>query len=122
MKAASRYGITPAHLAAQNGNPTIAEALLKAGANPNATLPEGETVLMTAARTGNVDVIRALVSRGADVNASEQWQGQTPLMWAASQNNAGAVKALIELGADKGSKIQASEFSRIQVRDVRAWW
>ena len=34
------------------------DALLKAGANANATLPEGETVLMTAARTGNVDAMK----------------------------------------------------------------
>ena len=46
---------TPLALAATNGNAPIIEALLKAGADANAALPEGETVLMTAARTGNPD-------------------------------------------------------------------
>ena len=36
VKAASRYGITPLLLAAQNGDPTVVAALLKAGADPNA--------------------------------------------------------------------------------------
>ncbi len=110
VNAASRYGMTPIILAAQNGDPVVLAALLKAGANPNSALPEGQTALMTAARTGNVDSIRLLAETGAKVDAKEQWQGQTALMWAASQNNAAAVKKLIELGADKNERSKLLSF------------
>ena len=39
----------------------MTEVLLEAGANPNAVLPEGETVLMTAARTGKAGGGEALL-------------------------------------------------------------
>src|SRR5687768_18233767 len=48
---------------------------LNAGADPNTTMPEGDTALMTAARTGNVAAVRALLTRGANVNAKENWKG-----------------------------------------------
>ena len=81
-------------------NAAIVEVLLKAGADPNAIGPDGETVLMSAARGGNPDAVRALITRGAIVNATEGWQGQTALMWAAAENHAAAVKVLMEHGAD----------------------
>jgi ankyrin repeat protein len=43
--------------------------LLSAGANPNAKLLAGETILMVAARTGNPAVVEQLLSKGAEVNA-----------------------------------------------------
>src|SRR5206468_10336441 len=87
-------------LAATNGNAAMIETLIKAGADPNVALPEGETVLMTAARTGNPEAVKALIAHGANVNAKENWQDQTALMFAAAENNAAAVKALVEAGAD----------------------
>ena len=78
----------------------MVEKLLAAGADPNTTMPEGDTALMTAARTGNVGAVKALLIRGASVDARENWKGQTALMWAAAGNNAAAVQALIEAGAD----------------------
>ena len=50
VKAANRYGVTPLSLACTNGSAADVELLLKAGADPNAPLPGGETPLMTAAR------------------------------------------------------------------------
>ena len=76
------------------------ERLLDAGADPNTTMAEGDTALMTAARTGKVDAVRVLLRRGAQVNAQEKWKGQTALMWAAAANNAASVEALVEAGAD----------------------
>ena len=71
-----------------------------AGADPNASLPGGETALMTAARTGRVEVVRALIARGADVHATEGRRGQTALMWAAAEGHVETVEALIDAGAD----------------------
>ena len=46
----------------------MVERLLKAGADPNTAMPEGDTALMTAARTGNV----AAVTRAADARRRRQ--------------------------------------------------
>ena len=60
--------------------------LLAAGADANATLPEGETVLMTAARTGSAGgVATRCSSHGARLEARENWYGETPLIWAAAR-------------------------------------
>ena len=50
-------------LACINGDAPMIELLLKAGADANSTLPEGETALMTAANTGNVAALNALGPR-----------------------------------------------------------
>ena len=52
VNATNRYGVPPLFLACTNGNATLVRLLLDAGANANASLPGGETVLMTAARVG----------------------------------------------------------------------
>ena len=65
-----------AALAATNGNAAVIELLLKAGADPNSAMAEGETVLMTAARTGKPDAVKALLVHGADVNARESFAGR----------------------------------------------
>ena len=75
------------------------QMLLDAGADPNTTSADGETVLMTAARTGRVEAARALLVRGANVNAAETWMGETALMWAAAEGHAAMVKLLAEAGA-----------------------
>ncbi|MGH7199451.1 MAG: ankyrin repeat domain-containing protein, partial [Planctomycetaceae bacterium] len=70
-----------------------------AGADPNTTLPGGETALMTASRTGRLGPVEALLERGADVNARER-KGQTALMWAAADAHVEVVDALLKAGAD----------------------
>ena len=82
-----------------NGNANLVKLLLDAGANANASLPGGETVLMTAARAGNLESVKALLARGANPNAKERRE-QTALMWAAAEGHAAVVRALIEGGAD----------------------
>ena len=59
----------------------MVKRLLSAGANPNAKLLSGETMLMMASRTGNPVVVEQLVAKGADVNARAT-RNQTALMWA----------------------------------------
>src|SRR5262245_41303528 len=87
-----------------NGNATIIEKLLQAGADSNATAREGETPLMTAARTGKVEAVKTLLVHGADVDAKEQLRGQTALMWAAAEDNTAAVTALVEAHADLNAR------------------
>src|SRR4029079_3130923 len=92
-----RRALSPA---STNGDAAIVDLLLKAGANPNQSLPGGETPLMTASRTGALDVVRALLSHGATVDAQDERRGQTALMWAAAEGHAAVVHALIDAGAD----------------------
>ena len=96
----TRHGVTPLSIAATNGNVTLVDALLSAGADPNAGSREGETPLMTAARAGSVPVVEHLLAHGARINTQEQYRGQTALMWAAAQEHADVVRTLIANGAD----------------------
>jgi uncharacterized protein len=103
-KRANRYGMTPLHRAAVNGNAALMRELLDAGADANAVLPEGETVLMTAARTGSPESLKLLLDRGAPVDARDKFYGESALMWAAAENHADAVSVLIAHGAPVDSR------------------
>jgi ankyrin repeat protein len=89
----------PLMLAATNGSEPMIAALLKAGANVNAALPNGQTALMTAARTGGLAAVNALLSAGASVEAVHVAKGQTALMWSIAQQHADVTRVLIEHGA-----------------------
>ena len=83
---ANDTGVTPLYLACMNRSAADGRAgSSPAGANPNAALLSGETVLMTCSRTGEAAAVRALLARGANVNAKEPSHDQTALMWAAAQ-------------------------------------
>src|SRR5689334_24670599 len=57
-KAATREGaITPLLMACTNGNTSIIDLLLKAGADANTTNANGTTALMTAAAAGSADAV-----------------------------------------------------------------
>ena len=89
-----------------NGNAAIVKLLLEAGADANATMKGGETVLMLAARSGNVEAVKALLARGAKTDARER-RGQTALMWAAAEGHTAVVRALIEAGADMKATVDS---------------
>ena len=99
VNATNDYGVTPLAVACQNGSAVSAKVvarLLSAGANPNATLPSGETALMTAAFAGNAEAVTALLAAGATVNAKENVKGQTALMWAASEGHRDVIRTLLD--------------------------
>ncbi len=92
--------VTPLLLACSNQSSTaLIERLLKAGADPNATLAGGDTPLMAAARTGNTQAVKLLLAHRASLDAKAS-RGQTALMWAVAQRHADVVQLLVEAGAN----------------------
>ena len=74
------------------------QALLKAGADPNAAEPRGGmTPLMHAAVSGSLDAMTLLLDKGASVNAANS-AGSTALMM--SVTDIDKVSLLLERGAD----------------------
>ena len=117
VDAANRYGVTPLSLAARSGRGDLIDLLLKSGANVKtveATLPEGQTLVMHAARTGSVDAVKRLVAAGSNVNAREARTGTTGLVWAATSNRADAVRALAEAGADLNIQSKVTNYPHTQ--------
>lgn len=88
-------GRTPLHLAAYSGRPTVAKALLDAGASVAAVGGRGETPLHLAA---NEEVATLLINAGADVDAADS-TGRTALHLAASRDAKALAALLIGAGA-----------------------
>ena len=79
------------------------QAVKNGKADPNAPLPEGETLLHYAAEYGTVANVRALITAGADINVRSD-NGYTPLIDAGKP---AIVRALIDAGADPKTYNQA---------------
>lgn len=79
------------------------EALLKAGANPNAVANQwGENPLMHAVLHGNVEMTRMLLEAGA--NPDMKGRGFTPLGMASLLGHTQVVRLLLKAGADVDKK------------------
>lgn len=78
LESREKYGATPLHLAAHDGNKEAVEALIAEGADVNAQTKNGSTALHLAAAEGRNDVAVFLLRKGADVNAVNS-EGFTPI-------------------------------------------
>lgn len=95
-----RERATPLMRAVEAGEVNICEALLKAGANPNATnFQNGMTPLFQAAGSANKALVQLLLEYKADVNHVDK-EGSTIL-------------ALIKPGADRSSAANAETYREI---------
>src|SRR5207247_2204045 len=98
---ANNRGFSPLMVAASAGRGTIADRLLRAGANPNAVaVPAGRTTaLILAAHRGYPAVVRLLLQGGADPNARDDG-GRTALVYASARGHRPCVQLLQAHGAD----------------------
>ena len=95
----AEMGHTPLTLASMRGHVPIMDALLRNGANVNATNKFGWTPLMLAARRGDADCLGALLARGADANhlSPDRW---TALAETTIRGDVRLMRLLLEMGAD----------------------
>lgn len=115
------HGLTPLHFAASWGRKAVAELLLEAKANANASSPNGVPPLHFAAKNGYAALVAVLLARGADPNAQADYgemimpggqnssvanwsntgiDGGTPIHWAARQGHTSIIRMLLEKGAN----------------------
>ena len=55
------------------GSLEMARLFVENGADVNAAISTGATLLHCAAQKGNVKIVELLISKGADVNTRDQW-------------------------------------------------
>ncbi len=102
-------GATALHWAAHRDDLGVADLLIDAGANAEATNRYGVAPLALACLNGNAAMIERLLNAGADPNATQPG-GETALMTAARTGVVEAVQVLLARGADPN----ASESSKAQ--------
>jgi ankyrin repeat protein len=95
---ASTFGnVRPLHSAAAAANTDTVEALLAAGADPNARQNGGFTPLHSAAQNGDREAVEALLARGADPDAKTD-EGKTAADFAREQGHESLVPLLARVG------------------------
>ncbi|XP_059363827.1 B-cell lymphoma 3 protein homolog [Carassius carassius] len=97
-------GLTPLHLAVQNGDKTLAQILLKNGAEVNAgDNKSGRSPLVHAVENNFTDIVVFLIESGCDVNA-QSYSGNTALHSACGRGHIEIVRVLLKNGADSSLK------------------
>lgn len=94
-------GWTPLMIAAAEGHSETVSALIRAGANVNATNALGRTALMFASSKGFAGIVKDLLIHRADPNiVPVDDTGWTALIAAARTGRIDVIKALLDHGAD----------------------
>jgi ankyrin repeat protein len=89
--------ISRLYAAVDKGHTEVIEFLIKKGADVNAKINNGFTLLHTAAKKGHAEITEALITAGAELDAQDK-PGMAPLHWAVGEGHIAIVKALIKRG------------------------
>ena len=100
INAKDEFGNTPIHIAVYNGNASIAELLIKKGANINVENNREECPIHIAVYNGNASIAELLIEKGANIDL-ENRHNQSPLHIAVYNGNASITKLLIDKGAKR---------------------
>ena len=92
----------PLHLAAEGGEKSTAQILLRADADVNALTKDGRTPLLIAAENAHSEVVDLLLQNGADVT-SQGSDKMTALHYVARSGDVALTRKVLELGADVDS-------------------
>lgn len=93
-------GVPALVVAAEMGDISVVNTLLKNGANPDITDREaGDTALVRAAGRGSFEIVRLLFAYDADLDLEDK-SGETPLIKAVRAGHLEVVKFLVENKAD----------------------
>lgn len=115
VNAAQGDGMTALHWAAMQGDPTLAELLLHAGANLRAATRLGAyTPLHLASQAGSAPVVQMLLGARADV-AARTSTGATALMLAARAGEVDVVRQLLDRGADPNAVESAKQQTALMI-------
>jgi len=85
------------------GRPMVVEALLKKGADVNATPAGGRTALMCAAERGKKEIVELLIASQADINLVDSHK-RTALSHAATNGYPETVEVLVKAGGNPEDK------------------
>ena len=105
MQARPSGGFTPLLYAARRGCAECARLLVKAGADPDLTDPDGVSPLLLATLNFSFDTAAFLVEQGVDVNKWDTW-GRAPLYAAVDMNTLPISGRADRPSADKTTGIQ----------------
>ncbi|XP_023313753.1 ankyrin-1-like [Trichogramma pretiosum] len=115
VNAQDKLGFTPLHFALRHYRLSVAEFLLKKGADPNLTSNDGSTALHVICKIQNDgDLATILFNTGAGeiqkvkVDAADKL-GRTPLQWAVANLLCDVVDVVLDHGADLSSFVFPTE-------------
>lgn len=94
--------------AARNADQSAVRALLKQGADVNASEADGTTALHWAGYREDLETVDLLIRAGAKVNAANDL-GVTPLWTACENGNTGVAQRLLQAGADPNAALMSGE-------------
>uniref|UniRef100_A0A8C7Y3D8 BCL3 transcription coactivator n=1 Tax=Oryzias sinensis TaxID=183150 RepID=A0A8C7Y3D8_9TELE len=104
LEARNFEGLTPLHMAVQQGHQDLAKMLLDAGADINAMdIKSGQSPLVHAVESNNAGMVHFLVENRCDVNR-QSYSGNTALHVACGRGQVDIVRVLLKSGADSSLK------------------